>query len=77
MADNDRPLQGMMESIIDFIVLIVLGIISFYITVFVIITGADLAGVTVAGDYIVLSAALIVAASILAGRRKYTMPTAA
>lgn len=77
MADNKRPLWGLMDSIIDFAVLIVLGIISFYITVFVIVTGADLAGVTVAGDYVVLSAALIVAASILAGRRKYSMPTAA
>jgi|GEM_PF-548064 hypothetical protein len=77
MADNNGPLQGMVESIIDFVVLIVLGIISFYITVFVIITGANLAEVTVAGNYVVLSAALIVAASILAGRRKYTMPTAA
>jgi len=76
MADNNGPLQGMVE-IIDFVVLIVLGIISFYITVFVIITGANLAEVTVAGNYVVLSAALIVAASILAGRRKYTMPTAA
>lgn len=77
MADDNGPLQGMMESIIDFIVLIVLGIVSFYVTVFVIITGANLADVAVAGDYVVLSAALIVAASILAGRRKYTMPTAA
>lgn len=77
MADNDGVLQGMMESVIDFVVLIILGIISFYITVFVIITGANLANVVVGGDYVVLSAALIVAASILAGRRKHTMPTAA
>ena len=77
MADNNGPLQGLVESVIDFVVLIVLGIISFYITVFVILTGADLAGVTVAGNYVVLSAALIVAASILAGRRKYSMTTAA
>lgn len=76
MADLEKPLQGLAESVISFVVLIVLGIISFYITVFVIITGADLAGVTVAGDYVVLSAALIVAASILAGRRAHTMPAA-
>jgi len=77
MADMRNALQGLIESVIDFIVLIVLGIISFYITVFVIVTGANMANVSVGGDFVVLSAALIVAASIMAGRRKYSMPTAA
>lgn len=72
MVNDDGVLQGIVESIVDFVVLIVLGIISFYVTVFVIITGAGLADVSVAGDFVVLSAALIVAASILAGRRKYS-----
>lgn len=70
MADLEKAVSGLAESILDFIVLIILGIISFYITVFVIITGANLANVSVGGNFVVLSAALIVSASILAGRRK-------
>lgn len=73
MAKIGNALQGLIESVVDFIVLIILGIISFYITVFVIVTGANLANVQVGGDFVVLSAALIVAASILAGRRKVSM----
>lgn len=70
MASIGDALTGLVESVVDFIVLIILGIISFYITVFVIVTGANLANVVVDGNYVVLSAALLVAASILAGRRK-------
>lgn len=70
MADTRNALEGLVESVIDFVVLIILGIIAFYVTVFVIITGAGMADVAVTGDFVVLSAALIVASSILAGRRK-------
>lgn len=65
-----NALEELVDSVVAFVVLIVLGIISFYITVFVVTTGASLANVSVAGNYVVLSAALIVAASILAGRRQ-------
>jgi hypothetical protein len=77
MAEIRGALQGLVESVVDFVVLILLGIISFYVTVFVVVTGANLANVQVAGDFVVLAAALIVASSILAGRRKnLSSPTA-
>lgn len=62
-------LGELVDSVVAFVVLIVLGIVSFYVTVFVVTTGAGLADISVSGDYVVLSAALIVASSILAGRR--------
>ncbi len=64
-----NALEELVDSVVAFVVLIALGIVSFYITVFVVTTGASLANVSVSGNYVVLSAALIVASSILAGRR--------
>lgn len=64
-----NALEDLVDSVVAFVVLIALGIVSFYITVFVVTTGAGLANVSVSGDYVVLSAALIVASSILAGRK--------
>lgn len=64
-----KALEDLVDSVVAFVVLIALGIVSFYITVFVVTTGAGLANVSVSGDYVVLSAALIVASSILAGRK--------
>jgi len=61
-----QALEGLVDSVVAFVVLIALGIVSFYITVFVVTTGANLANVSVSGNYVVLSAALIVASSILA-----------
>lgn len=66
-----RILNDLVENAVAFVVLILLGIISFFITVFVVDWGSRLAGFTGAaapsGDFVVLSAALIVTASILAG----------
>lgn len=65
-----EALSDLVENTVAFIVLILLGIISFFITVFVVQTGAGLAEISASGDYIVISAALIVASSILAGGLK-------
>ncbi len=62
-------LSDLVENVVAFVVLIILGIISFFITTFIVVAGADLAGVTASGDYVVLSAAVIVAASLLGGSR--------
>ncbi|QGA79990.1 hypothetical protein [Candidatus Nanohalobium constans] len=62
-------LSDMVESVVAFVVLIILGIISFFITTFIVVAGADLAGVTAGGDFVVLSAAIIVAASLIGGSR--------
>ncbi len=62
-------LSDLVENVVAFVVLILLGIISFFVTTFIVVAGADLAGVTASGDFVVLSAALIVAASLLGGAR--------
>lgn len=63
-------LANLVENVAAFVVLILLGIVSFFVTVFVVVIGSDLANVTASGDFVVLSAALIVVASILAGSMK-------
>jgi len=66
MAEDFR-IRDLVDSVIGFVASIVLAIIAFFITVFVVVQGADFANVTADGDFVVLSAALIVAASIIAG----------
>lgn len=67
MGQVTRALSDLVSSIVAFLVMIVLAIISFYFTVFVVATGAALAGYNPSGDFVVLSAALLVVAAILAG----------
>lgn len=55
------------QTVVTFVVLIVLAIIAFYITVFVVSTGAGLAGYDPSGDFVVLSASLLVVAALLGG----------
>lgn len=62
-----RVLGGLVQSVVTFVVLIVLAILAFYLTVFVVSTGADLAGYDPSGDFVVLSAALLVVAALLGG----------
>ncbi|MFB6204896.1 MAG: hypothetical protein ABEJ75_04570 [Candidatus Nanohaloarchaea archaeon] len=67
MASVFEALENLVESVVGFVVLIILGILSFYVTVFVVKTGSALAGVSPSGDFVALSAALIVVASMIAG----------
>ena len=60
-------LEDLMENFVAFLLMIVLSILSFFVVVFVVQTGASLAGYTPSGDFVVLSTAIMVAASILAG----------
>ena len=60
-------LGGLLQTIATFIVLIVLAIVAFYITVFGVSTGAELAGYSPSGDFVVLSAALLVIAALFGG----------
>lgn len=62
-----RALSELVESVVAFVVMILLGVISFFVTVFVVKTGSEMAGYTASGDFVVLSASLLVAASVLAG----------
>lgn len=62
-----RILSGLVQTVATFLVLIVLSIVAFYITVFVVSTGAELAGYAPSGDFVVLSAALLVIAALFGG----------
>lgn len=67
MGKITQALGDLVQSIVAFIVMIVLGIIGFYFTVFVVGTGGRLAGYSPSGDFVILSATLLVVAAILAG----------
>ena len=67
-------LSDLVENTVAFVVMIILGILAFFVTVFVVKSGASLAGYTSGAapgaDMVVLSSAFIVAASIIAGSMK-------
>lgn len=65
-----NALSELVEGVVAFVVMILLGIVSFFVTTFVVKTGADLAQLSPSGDFVVLSSALIVVASIVAGAMK-------
>lgn len=67
MSRFGRILGGILVSVVSFLVMIVLAILSFYITVFVVSAGAGFAGYDPSADYVVLSSALLVAGAILSG----------
>ena len=67
MGTVTNALGELVTNMVAFVVMIVMAIIAFYFTVFVVSTGASFAGMTASGDFVVLSAALLVAAAILAG----------
>ena len=60
-------LSELVHNIVAFVVMIILAVVGFYFTVFVVSTGASLAGYSPSGDFVILSAALLVVAAILAG----------
>ena len=59
-----KLLGALVQTAITFIVLITLAILAFYVTVFVVSTGASLAGYDPSGDFVVLSASLLVVAAL-------------
>ena len=60
-------LSELVGSVVAFVVMILLGIASFFVTVFIVREGSQLAGYSPSGDFVVLSASMIVVAAILAG----------
>ncbi|MCU4741292.1 hypothetical protein OB955_13640 [Halobacteria archaeon AArc-m2/3/4] len=62
-----RILRGLVQTVVTFAVLIVLAILAFYVTVFVVSTGARLANYDPSGDFVVLAASLLVVAALLGG----------
>lgn len=67
MGQIQRVLSKLLGSVIGIAVMVVLATIVFYVTIFVVSTGARLAGIRPGPDFVVLSAALIVVAVILTG----------
>ncbi len=67
MASIGSAISDLVENVVAFVVMLILGILAFYLTVFVVATGSGLAGFSPSGDFVVLSAALIVAASVIGG----------
>jgi hypothetical protein len=67
--DLAKALGGLVENVIAGLVMLVFAILSFFVTVFVISTGAGLAGYAPDGNFVVLSATILVASTILAGMR--------
>lgn len=65
-----KVLGDLVENIVAGTVMLVFAILSFFVTVFVISTGAQLAGYAPDGNFAVLSAAIIVASTIIAGLMK-------
>lgn len=62
-----RILSSLVASAVGIAVMVVLATIVFYVTVFVVTTGARLAGHQPSSDFVVLASALIVVAVILTG----------
>jgi hypothetical protein len=58
---------NLLVSVVSFLVMIILAILSFFIIVLVVSAGAGFAGVEPSADFLVLSATLIVVAAIIAG----------
>jgi hypothetical protein len=54
-------------SIVAVLFLLVMAILSFFVTIFIVDAGAALAGYQPSGDYVTLSAAILSAGAILGG----------
>ncbi|WEL19701.1 hypothetical protein [Candidatus Nanohalococcus occultus] len=65
-----KALGSLAENVIAGFVMLVFAILAFFVTVFVVSTGAGLAGYTPDGNFVVLSATILVASTILAGLMK-------
>ena len=64
-----NALGDLVENLVAGIVMLTFAILSFFVVVFVVGTGAQLAGYTPDGNFVVLSATVLVASAILAGMR--------
>ena len=67
MSSIRRILRGLLASVVGILVIGLLATIVFAVTIFVVSTGAGLAGYDPSADYVVLAASLIVVAVILTG----------
>jgi len=59
-----------LKNLVAGVVMLVFAVLSFFVTVFVVSSGAQLAGYAPDGNFAVLSATILVAATIIAGIMK-------
>lgn len=62
-----KTVGSLVGIVVTVAVLTLLAIVAFFVTVFVVSTGAGLAGYDPSGDFVVLSASLLVVAALLGG----------
>jgi hypothetical protein len=65
-----KALGSLVENVLAGAVMLAFAILSFFITVFVVSAGAQLAGYAPDGNYAVLSASILVSSTIIAGLLK-------
>ena len=65
-----KTLSGIAGNIVAAIVMLVMSILAFFVVIFVVETGAGIAGYQPAGNYVVLSAAILTGFSVLSGMWK-------
>jgi hypothetical protein len=63
-------LGDLVQNVVAGAVMLLFAVLSFFVTVFVVSTGAELAGYTADGNFVVLSATILAASTILAGLMK-------
>ena len=62
-----EQLGALARSIVAAIIMLIFAIVSFYITVFIVGTGAQFAGYSPDGNFVALAAAILAAAAIIGG----------
>lgn len=65
-----KALGDLVENVVAGTVMLVFAILSFFVTVFIVSTGAQLANYSPDGNFVVLSATILVASTIIAGLMK-------
>lgn len=70
MSGVKKALSTILGNIAAAVVMLVLAIIAFFITIFIVDSGAGIAGLSPDHSYIVLSAAILSGASVLGGMWK-------
>ncbi|QGN05994.1 hypothetical protein Hrd1104_00940 [Halorhabdus sp. CBA1104] len=63
---------GLVASVIAALVLLVFAVLSFFVTVFIVDVGANLAGFSPSGNFVTLSAAILSTGAIVAGASPMT-----
>ncbi len=69
MASGNNPLSGLINNIASAIVMLVVSILSLFVTIFVVESAAGFAGYQPVGDYVVLSASILTGFAMLSGQK--------